>query len=81
MSDLIIVKNEDLTEKYQQNFEEPGYIGYYRYLSDPEDETEPKYYYLFLKNYRKMLLGGTLKSVSIRLEDIRILFTKNVGRI
>jgi hypothetical protein len=65
------VKNEELTEKYQENFGEFGIIGYYRYLSDYEDETKVKYYYLLYgSSRRRMLLGSTLKSVSIRLEDM-----------
>ncbi|MEN8220098.1 MAG: hypothetical protein ABFS56_27860 [Pseudomonadota bacterium] len=69
MSDMIFVKNEKLTKEYQRSFNEPGIIGYYRFLSEPEPEQ--KYYYLFLENTcRRMLVGGTLASVSIRLEDM-----------
>ncbi|MEN8219841.1 MAG: hypothetical protein ABFS56_26530 [Pseudomonadota bacterium] len=71
MSDMIFVRNEKLTELYQRNFGEFGIIGYHRIPYEPEPIE--KYYYLFLKKSQKrFLLGKTVTSVSIRLEDMYI---------
>jgi len=69
MQKEIFIENEKLTKEYQRYFNEPGIIGYYRTLS--ELYPEEKWYYLSLENReRKILLGGTVASVSIRIEDM-----------
>ncbi|MEN8216691.1 MAG: hypothetical protein ABFS56_10020 [Pseudomonadota bacterium] len=46
MSEKIFSIHENLTEEYQQNFKEPGVIGYYKhpYVLEPKEKT----YYLYL---------------------------------
>ncbi|OAD23900.1 hypothetical protein THIOM_000256 [Candidatus Thiomargarita nelsonii] len=69
MSKIIFVVNEKLTKQYQRYFNEPGSVGYY--ASPSELNPEEKYYCLFLeKTDKKILLGGTEKSVSMRIDDM-----------
>ncbi|TGO02772.1 hypothetical protein PN36_19440 [Candidatus Thiomargarita nelsonii] len=69
MQNQLFVENEKLTKEYQRYFNEPATIGYYGTQS--ELSPKEKWYYLVLeKTGKKILLGATAASISIRIEDM-----------
>ncbi|MEN8216731.1 MAG: hypothetical protein ABFS56_10225 [Pseudomonadota bacterium] len=67
MSKKIFVKDRDLTESYQRNFNKQGIIGYYRIPYEPEPMIKT---YCLVLNGKITALGDSLDSVYKCLLDM-----------
>jgi hypothetical protein len=67
MSNKIFVKDRDLTEAYQRNFNNQGVIGYYKFPYEPEPMIKT---YCLVLNGKITSLGDSLDSVYKCLLDM-----------